>query len=255
MPTQVYILSWPLNNYTLYVAITVITGCVWALWRVKSSWQAFSSTFNALLIGILFAFVWGRVGYVLLNLNYFEQHLNEIASTTSPGIWEQAAIIGGLFGWLIAGLLRQKTEAIDYIVLATLTGIGASGGCISAGCAYGREVFWTDGWLWSLRVDWPDAYLINNPRLPTQEFMIVWLLVCFIAVMVAQARGWQIARAGRSLLLWTLLFACGDFILQFTRADVVPSLGLLRLPQWADVTLALTSAVYLTLNLHKAHAK
>jgi prolipoprotein diacylglyceryltransferase len=120
-------------------------------------------------------------------------------------------------------------------VLFTLAGIGASVGCIPAGCAYGREVYWTDGWLWSLRADWPDATLINNPRLPTQLCMALWLGVCLCIVWLARTRHWRIAQGGWMLLSWVTLFALGDFIIQFARADAMPMLGPLRISQWADV--------------------
>ncbi|HEY3342936.1 MAG TPA: prolipoprotein diacylglyceryl transferase family protein, partial [Anaerolineae bacterium] len=132
-------------------------------------------------------------------------------------------------------------------VLMTLAGAGASIGCIPAGCAYGREVFWTDGWLWQLRVDWPDATLINNPRLPTQLFMLIWLLVCLLIIWVAHTRHWRYSQGNRTLALWITLFAVGDFFIQFARADLMPVFGPLRAAQWADVALALLGAGLLSL--------
>jgi phosphatidylglycerol:prolipoprotein diacylglycerol transferase len=238
MPVHVNILSTTINTYSLCIVIAVMTGVAWALATARDAWRTFSTTLNALVIGAVATFVIGRAGYVLLNLTYFQEHPSEIVSTASPGLWEQAAIAGWLLGWLVAHRLRQDTPAMNYVVLATLAGIGASIGCVALGCGYGREVYWTDGWPWQLRVDWPDAYLINNPRLPAQDFMIVWLAICLVAVWVATARHWRIARAGRALLLWALLFSIGDFALQFIRADAVPVLGPLRAPQWADIALA-----------------
>ena len=190
---------------------------------------------NAIVMSAFGGIIVGRAGYVLLNLDYFQEHLNEIVSTASPGLWGHTVIVGALAGWLIARQMRQAPPSPIYLVFATLTGIGASAGCIPVGCAYGREVFWTDGWLWQLRVDWPDAYLIDNPRLPTQLFMIAWLALCLIVMCVAYARHLRVAQKGWALALWVMLFAIGDFAIQFARADAMPTLGPLRAAQWADV--------------------
>jgi prolipoprotein diacylglyceryltransferase len=231
-----------LNTYTLWVTLAVMTGGVWVLWQVRHSWPVFSAALNAMLVSALVSMLFGRAGYVLLHLDYFQEHLNEIISSASPGLWEHACLMGWLVGGWIAHRLHQNMPLNSACVLMTLAGVGASAGCIPAVCAYGREVFWTDGWLWQLRVDWPDATLINNPRLPTQLFMLIWLLVCLRIVWVAHTRHWRYSQGNRALALWVILFAVGDFIIQFARADLMPVFGLLRAAQWADVALVLLGA-------------
>ena len=231
MQTQITIGPATLDTYTFYIALGVLAA---GLWQVRQSRPDFPRVLNGFLLVGAGALLAGRLGYVLLNADYFRDHLDEIVSLASPGYWEHAAIVGGLAGWAVAQRLRLRGLSRPVLILlVTLVGMGASLGCISHGCAYGREVFWTDGWLWQLRVDWPDAYTIDNPRLPTQLFTLGWLLVCLILV------AWQ-ARRSRTprLALWLLLFAAGDFTLQFLRIDPVPSIGPLRAPQWADAILA-----------------
>ena len=242
MPTQVYFFTMALNTYTLWVTLAVMAGSIWTLWQVRRSWPAFSATLNALLLSALVSMFLGRAGYVLLHLDYFQEHLNEIISSTSPGLWEHTLIVGWLVGGWIAHRFHQDAPLNSTCMLMTLAGLGASVGCIPVGCAYGREVYWTDGWLWQLRVDWPDATLINNPRLPTQLFMVIWLLVCILIVWVAQRRHWHIAQGSRMLVLWVALFALGDFVIQFARADAMPMLGSLRAAQWMDVAFVLLCA-------------
>jgi prolipoprotein diacylglyceryltransferase len=244
MPTQVYLFTMPLNTYTLWVALAVMTGCVLVLWPVRHSWPAFSGTLNTLLICTLLSLLFGRAGYVLLHLDYFQEHANEIISRSSPGLWEHSMILGWLIGMWVTHHLHQHAPSNSTALLLTLAGMGASVGCIPAGCAYGREVYWTDGWLWQLRVDWPDATLINNPRLPTQLFMLTWLLTCLLIIWLTIRHRWRFAENDTGLM-WVVLFGMGDFVIQFARADEMLMLSSLRAAQWADIVLILLCATIL----------
>jgi prolipoprotein diacylglyceryltransferase len=250
MPTQTYIGSFAINVYTLYIALGALAGAGYMLWQLRHRpWHELSRALNGVLIMALAALIAGRVGYIALHFDYFQEHLAEVAWPASPGLSEHAAIIGGLAGLVIARQLRHPVPVGATLVLATLIGMGASLGCIPNGCAYGREVYWTDGWAWQLRVDWPDAYTLNNPRLPSQLFLLAWLLICLCAAYVYIAtlhpeRGWQ----GYSpILLWIVLFAGGDFVLQFMRADQAPVIGPLRAPQWVDIGFVVLGSLWLAL--------
>jgi prolipoprotein diacylglyceryltransferase len=269
MPTQVYIFaaSAGINTYTLCIGLATLAGIAYALWQARGSAESLSQQLTGLLFIAIAALSAGRTGYVLLHADYFSEHTAEIVSATSPGLWEQAAIAGGVVGWWIAGRVRRPVTATALVISASLIGIGASLGCIPNGCAYGREVFWTNGWVWALRVDWPDAYMLNNPRLPTQVFMIAWLLLCLLLVIasrslssrsskhpkrngaptvkVAQDHDTRRAVEGYVVLLWVSFFAIGDFIIQFSRADAQQMFAGLRWSQCADAVLFLASMLYL----------
>jgi len=247
MPTQVTILSLAINSYTLLIAFTTIASIAVTLWFACRSVEAVSRALTGLLIIAVAALVAGRIGYVLLHIDYFTEHLAEIVSATSPGYCEQTAIAGGVIGWLIAMRTHRPIAATALVVMAALIGIGASMGCIPNSCAYGREVFWTDGWIWQIRADWPDAYTLSNPRLPTQIFMIVWLVLSLLIIGVVLFRhSGKMSRTDTPILaVWTLWFALGDFLIQFLRADVQPIFGMLRATQWADMLLFAASALWL----------
>ncbi len=175
----------------------------------------------------------GRTGYIMLNLTYFTERPAEITLAPASGISEHAAIVGMLIGWWLSKQLKQPYP-MTVAALASLIGIGASIGCISNACAYGKEVFWTDGLLWHLRVDWPDAYRMSNPRLPTQILMAGWLIVCMIGAAVASRRT---KGAMQGLAVWLALFSSGDFLLQFGRADTSALLAGLCVQQGLDIAL------------------
>jgi prolipoprotein diacylglyceryltransferase len=233
MPIYLYLGTLALNTYTLCVALAALVGGAFTIWQARATWRTVAGALNALLVIGFGALLAGRLGYALLNAAYFAESPAQIISLSSPGYWEHAALAGGLLGWVIARRLSWRISASALVALATLIGIGASVGCIPNGCAYGREVFWQDGWGWDFRVDWADAYLINNPRLPTQLFMAGWLVIVSIVSYVLTRH-----REAPFIGIWLIMFALGDFAIQSVRADAMLTLAGLRAPQWADMGLA-----------------
>jgi len=236
LPQSISIAWITFNTQTFLIALATMTLCV-AAWLPARDWRVPA---NAVVIAA-FALLAGRAGFVALNWSYFSEHTNEIASLA--GISEHAAIVGGTIGyWLLARRKQPITNSQWAGVFALLlAGIAASIGCISNGCAYGREVFWqTDGagsLAWLLRVDWPDATLTRNPRWPAQALLAGWLALGIITALLTWLRGSKRVAAiiMPVALLW---FAAGDFIVQFVRGDGAWMLGTLRVFQWFDVMLA-----------------
>jgi len=109
--------------------------------------------FSAALLIALAAALTGRLTYAILHWEYFSERPAEVFSLA--GLLEHGAILGGTAAYLAlrrtVGNLAATCSAV--FVLAT---VAASVGCVEAGCAYGREVFWqTDGeasLAWQLRV-------------------------------------------------------------------------------------------------------
>jgi prolipoprotein diacylglyceryltransferase len=231
MPTHIAIGPWTLDTYTLAVSLAALAGAAVALRRAP---QGRARTMEGLLLVAALGLAAGRAGFVLLRLDYFADHAGEILSAASPGFSEQAAILGGLAGAGLAARLRRPVDGFSLVVLASLVGAAAAAGCVPHGCGYGREVWWTEPALWPLQVDWPDAYRVNNPRLPAQLALAAWLAFSFSAAALA---GRKRRAAAFAAPLWLALFAAGDFALQFARGDAAPIAAGLRAPQWLDMLL------------------
>ena len=240
-----------MNNYSLLVSAAVISVVV-AAWLPARDWRV---PMNALVIAAI-ALALGRAGFVALNWHYFSEHPNEIASLA--GISEHAAIAGGAIGyWLLAKAHQPITNYHLPLTFALLLiALAASLGCIPAGCAFGREVFWqTDGagsLAWLLRADWPDATLTNNPRWPAQALLAGWLALGLVWM------GWAAARRCHSVGRWALpaavlWFAACDFMVQFVRGDAALMLANWRIFQGFDVMLAGVSALVLSRQILRKH--
>ncbi len=228
-----------LNIYTLLIALAVLACVLIGYWQRRDAW-----VFAAALCMGASALAFARAGYIALNWDYFSEHSSEIVGLT--GLSEHAAILGGTLGYLLISK-RIPLPAFSILNSQFLIAIAASLGCIPNGCAYGREVFWqTDGansLAWLLRVDWPDAYLVNNPRWPTQLFMVGWFGfsagVLFIWTRWQRRQGCPLppCRLVCSICLISLSFAIGDLLIQFLRGDPTLMLMNLRIYQWFDVFL------------------
>ncbi len=242
MSTQIIFGPLSLSSYTFWIGLCALPGIAWCLWHGGASWRDRLHIVDALLLIGVCALAAGRAGYIALNATYFAERPAEVTLAPAAGISEHAAIAGMLVGWRLSSRMKRP-HPVSLAALASLVGIGASIGCISNACAYGREVFWTDGILWHLRADWPDAYSMSNPRLPTQILMAAWLVVCVAIPIVASLRT---KGAAHPLLIWTLFFSAGDFVLQFGRADATMMFFGLRVQQGLDMglfVLAISPAV------------
>lgn len=213
------------NLYTALVGLAAAAALALAGWQLRDA-----RVLNTFLIIGIGAGLAGRLGYLAI----YQPPNGE------PGLQAHAALLGG---WLThVALQRIDRPALpglpvfSQIALAGLIGIGASIGCIPNACGYGREVFWANGGdqtlAWALRVDWPDAYSLQNPRLPTQLFAAGGVLVLMSVAAMLLRR--SIARPRTVWLGWLTACAVGDFGLQGLRADAMPVWQGWRAEQWLD---------------------
>ena len=187
-----------MTDYTFAIALAVVVSMLVTHRRDQVAW---ARLLDLHLVLAAVAVLAGRIGYVAANSAYFAAHVSEIVDFAGvPGLHAQSALAGAAVG----GLLMRQLRAAAFAIC--LVGVAASLGCIPQGCGAGCEVFWTDGMLpWLLRVDWPDATLMRNPRLPTQIFTAIWLAAC--AALAMRRPVWALAVAALGDRLISLLRA------------------------------------------------
>jgi prolipoprotein diacylglyceryltransferase len=188
-----------LNAYAAWIGTALVAGVVIARRATGLAWGRLLDLHLAAVVG---AIVFGRVGYVATNGEYFAEHLVDAFDPVRvPGLHGLAAFAGAT----AAALLMRGQRALAPTIC--LAGMAAALGCVAAGCAVGREVFWTDpAPLWMLRVDWPDAFHVRNPRLPAQWFTAAWLALCGAVAVRRPTAGLAAAIIGGAVMTAAGLF-------------------------------------------------
>ncbi len=235
-------------SYSAWMALAALASVLWAVGK-SANWRGLGDVLNAHALAAICAALVGRAFFTGLNYPYFAEHPAEILDfARTPGFSAQGALTGFLFALGMLG--NRPAWRASLAVAPLLAGLAASLGCIESGCGAGREVFWTDGALWMLRVDWPDAILARAPRLPSQGFLALWLLASLAVLRVWRSNGqnWLAAAAAG-------LCAAGDLLTQFTRAESTFFWSGLAIEQWLDVAILCASIAFVFLYTRPANGR
>lgn len=224
---------WWISVYTLKVAAGALVAGLW-LWQWAPRAGFERRTMRFWMCGVtVAALIGGRAGYALGNTAYFAQN---------PALLLRLDRVGGLHGGgamlgalLVAGLWAITTHHAMAAIMSFLSpavlvvAVGAWWGCMSAGCAWGRETLAaTDGARWFTAL-LPDIYQTMTLRYAVQPLGAVWALaLALLAVVLGRHGGLVLA------LYW--LGAAG---LTLLRADPMPRWGDVRVDTMLDLALAI----------------
>jgi phosphatidylglycerol:prolipoprotein diacylglycerol transferase len=199
---------------------------------------------DAILAAVVLGVIAARLGYVLINWIYYQDHLAEIVRLWQGGLNWQAGLLGGSIGaWLIARRHSVSVLTLDLLAFGAALGVcfGWIGSYLSA-TAYGKELFPGQPFFF-LAMDAPDWYGLTNPRWPTQVMGAVWALLVFLALWLTRKRVW---RDGIRYWLFSAAYSLGVFVLGFIRGDEVPAVGGWRIDQILDALLVGLATVALS---------
>jgi phosphatidylglycerol:prolipoprotein diacylglycerol transferase len=245
-------------GYSSWMTLAIICGLGLTWLQARQSGLPFVPILDAALAALVVGIVGARAGYVALNWAYFYEHLDKAIQWWRGGLDWHTGLVAGLAG-AIAYARRERLPVRNTLdLLAPGLALGCALGwlaCHAAHCAYGAPI-WPDQPLWFLAADLPDAYGLNEPRIPAQLLGGAWaLLVCGLLLMSSRVsaaghpwplntRRW-ISWPGARFALFVCLYSAGLFVLGFTRGDQAPTIGSLRLEQAANAALAILATLYL----------
>lgn len=239
-------------TYTVLLDVGLVCGLLVACLEGRRRGIAPERIVDAALWAVVAGIAGGRVGYVLANQEYFAESLRAFY------IWEGGLAFQGAFlAGLLALFLYSASHKLPFLALADTAALGlALGqvfgwlGCLMSGCAYGLESHGAT-FLARLSLDLPDIYGIYAPRVATQPLASALSLTIFIFLWTTRRR-WSLAQdrplSGLTFTLYLLLYASGQFLLEFTRDDETIYWGPWRGSQWlylAEAVLALVVLAYL----------
>jgi phosphatidylglycerol:prolipoprotein diacylglycerol transferase len=216
-----------------------------------AAWQARHRSFNApwldgVLVALVAGVLGGRVVYVAVNWDYFQQQLDEIWLVWHGGLSYHGAVLAALVAlWLwhrVQGIAFGPTAGLLAPSVVLLSAFGWLA-CYLEGCAYGSETF-----IGLLSADLPDSYGVYAVRYQTQLLGILLSLASFAII-------WLLRRRLRPLaLFWLALFLISSsrFVISFLRGDPVPVVNSIRLDTIADAILALISISALAISSNQS---
>jgi phosphatidylglycerol:prolipoprotein diacylglycerol transferase len=226
------------------MVLGLIAGTIASLSEARRRHIRSALVLDAILAAIVLGVIAARLGYVLINWVYYQEHTAEIARLWLGGLSWQAGLVGGSCGaWLIARRHSPPLLILDLLAIGTALGVcfGWIGSYLSA-TAYGKELFPGQPFFF-LSIDAPDWYGLTNPRMPTQIIGAAWALLLFLLLWLTRKQVW---RAGTRYWLFVAAYSLGAFVLAFTRGDDLPIVGGWRIDQILDALLFCSAALALT---------
>ncbi len=175
---------------------------------------------SVILMGIL----GGRAYYAWINHAYFTENLIEVLYLWRGGLSFQGALWGGILALIAHGAALGKFWELADVTAPALALGQAIGwiGCFLNSCVYGLVA------RGAITFDLPDSYGVIAPRYPSALFTsLLCLVILGITLIVRKYRPFS----GAVFLVYMLIFATGQFFIEFTRGDETIYYGLLRVDQ------------------------
>lgn len=215
-------------SYTVIVGLGIILGFGLAASVERRGERRIPGWIDAFLVALVAGIICGRFVFIVINWNYYQENIEEIAIISRGGLSYHGVLIAGLLAVWFWTLWRRRPFDSYAGLIAPALALGSVFGwlaCWLEGCAFGLET--TFG---PFVADLPDSFGVFALRYQTQLIGIVICLLIFILVMVLR-RYFQ-----PLLVFWLtlLLLSAGRILISLFRGDEAPLLGQLRLDTVAD---------------------
>ncbi len=232
-----------IRTYTVLLDLAILAGLGIMAAQGKQIENRSARWLDCGLAALVSGLIFGRLGHVLIYLDYFTDHTQEIYQVWRGGLDWHGAVIGGILGLaLFTRLFGMRFRQVSDTV-ALILPLGAAliyTGCLMVSCGHGREVSSLSDYPPFLVAELSDLYGVNAPRLMSQLYGIVLSLVLLgIAFLLASL----IRREGVRFWPVLALLGLGAFGIGFTRGDAIPMVGPLRLDQLLDLGIVLIGIV------------
>ncbi|HEX2620056.1 MAG TPA: prolipoprotein diacylglyceryl transferase family protein, partial [Phototrophicaceae bacterium] len=155
--------------YTLYISLGLLLS-LGALIIINRKLASPMHLTNSFIAGIIGGLILARAGHVLIHIDYFGLHLNEITRFSAGGLDWHGAVIGGMAGFFLMGRFHRLHFNLLIDAFApglTLVALASWHGCEASACAYGAEITRMAAYpAWLVR-EAGDIYGLIAPRYDT----------------------------------------------------------------------------------------
>jgi len=190
------------------------------------------------------AIIGGRLGYVLVHLDYYRGHAAAIVDPTQGGLELTLAVpLGILTGALIARLVGAPVTRWMHAIALPLLFVLAAGKLVGVLGANGQGSATDLPWATAYLGPGPwDSLAADIPSHPTQVYEAIVGLITIIGLAAASRLEFVSRRDGAALYAALGLWAIGRFAIAFTWRDPVVA-GPLRAEQVLLLLVAIVAAV------------
>jgi phosphatidylglycerol---prolipoprotein diacylglyceryl transferase len=227
---------------TLALAAVLLVGLVMAAWigRITPEVGPYvpgpglrSDDLIFIVVGAVpGALIGGRLGYVLVHLDYYLHHTAAIVDPTQGGLELTVAVpLGILTGALIARLVGAPVTRWMHAIALPLLFVLAAGKLVGVLGANGQGSPTSLPWATAYIGPGPwDSLAADVPSHPAQVYEAVLGLITIIGLATASRLEFVARRDGAALFAALGLWALGRFVIAFTWRDPVTA-GPLRVEQ------------------------
>jgi phosphatidylglycerol:prolipoprotein diacylglycerol transferase len=230
-----------IHAFTFWIAVGVVAGVAIVLGVAARRHQRLMPWLDAATNAVVGGLIGARAVHVWLNWAYFSAHTDQIIDFGNGGLDWHGAVAGGLLGATLLALASRipLSSLMDAFALVLPVGAVATWlACAAANAAYGLEVRTLADFPSWLVIESPDVYGIVAPRLNLPPIGIALAVVVLIGVAALTAFGWL---SGLRLWLALTVYSLGMAIIDFFRAEYVPTWFGRRADQVLDLALALAA--------------
>ena len=198
---------------------------------------------NLIFLVLIFSIVFARLYFVLLNWEYFQNHLDEI-----PKIWYGGqSIHGGILGCILAAYLYSKASKISFykyidviVVMAPLGQAIGRWGNFFNNEAFGKPIHSGLLKLYIPKEFRPDAYIHNDYFHPTFLYESILDLAIFIYLFKMFPQ-WK-NEPGKTFWVYLLCYSVVRFLVEFLRTDSIYFYGVFSYAHVVSILLILISS-------------
>ena len=220
----------PVTSFAIIIGTASLLGLSWMI--LEASEEEKSEIFDICIITLICSLFGSRLGFVIVNWDYYEKYLFESINITQGGLTWPGALVGGLMGLGVCSLRYHRSfgSLLDDMMKLWVVIIAAAWlASIFEGCSYGSVV---DG-VWAMPIR--DESGVIAKRFPLQILAVLvsitwyWLLENWQER--SESSGWN-RLPGMFGYIVLAGFMFQFFWLSFLRADPSPIFSGWRLESW-----------------------
>lgn len=240
--------------YGILIGAGIILALLLVDYNCKKKNLDFDNFINIFLIALPIAILGARLYYVVFELDYYKNHINEILNIRQGGL----AIHGGLIFGVLSTYIYTKVKKIDFLTYVDIAApsiilaqaIGRWGNFFN-GEAHGGEVSYNFISKFPLFIQ-KGMHIDGVYYAPTFLYESIWnLIVCVILLQILK----KSLKEDKGIVLasYMILYSIGRFVIEGLRTDSLLFMGLRTAQIVSILGIIIGSSIIIVIKHRKVH--